>query len=335
MNPIPDFHSTLSKHHLTLSPRSIETLQINLTKLCNQACHHCHVDASPKRTESMDDRTMKACLEVITRNKEIKVVDITGGAPELHPKFEWLVKEVRNLGRHIIVRHNLTVTIDGHPHSGESKGHLPDFFSQNRIELIASLPCYTEQNTNAQRGKDVFEKSIESLHRLNRVGYGREGSGLILNLAYNPGGAFLPGDQANLERDYKRELGTKYDIVFNQLYTITNMPIHRFRNQLVQWSKLDEYMTLLVDKFSPKAAEGVMCKTMLSVGYDGKLYDCDFNQMLELPVHGMVPQTIFDFDSEPLLSRHIQFREHCYGCTAGAGSSCAGAIVSSSPIHRA
>jgi radical SAM/Cys-rich protein len=323
-----DFYKTLRDNGQELRPLNIDTLQVNVTKLCNQACVHCHVDASPKRTEQMDLATADRCLEILGEHKQIKNLDITGGAPELNPHFDRLVREAVKLGKHVMVRHNLTVTIDGNPVTGESKSYLPKFYAENGVELISSLPYYQEYFTDKQRGKGVFEKSVQAIMLLNALGYGADGSGLILNFVYNPVGAFLPPQQRSLEADFKRELKKKYGIVFNNLYTITNMPINRFKQQLKKLGAYDEYMTRLVNAYNPAAAEGVMCRSLVSVGYDGRIYDCDFNQMLELGITGGgKPMTVFNFDYEGLIKRRIIFASHCYGCTAGGGSSCGGATV--------
>jgi radical SAM/Cys-rich protein len=323
-DPRFSFTSKLDEHGLDLNVLAVETLQVNITKLCNQACLHCHVDASPKRTEQMDKRTVDKCLEVLAETPSIKTVDITGGAPELNPHFAYFVVEARRLGKHVLVRHNLTVTLDGHPVTGESMAHLPEFFADNKIEVISSLPYYQEYFTDKQRGKGVFNKSMESMKLLNAKGYGMNDSGLILDLVYNPVGAFLPGDQAALESDYKAELSSKFDLHFNNLYTITNMPIHRFKEQLERAGTYEEYMEKLVNAFNPGAALGVMCRTLVSVGYDGVMYDCDFNQMLDMEISDKEQRTIFDFDYSKITDRQIRFVSHCYGCTAGAGSSCGG-----------
>ncbi len=322
-----DFHKVLRAHKLELPPMALETLQVNITKLCNQACLHCHVDASPKRTEQMDLRTVNRCLDILAENPTIKNLDITGGAPELNPHFDYMVIEAKKLGKHVMVRHNLTVTFDGNPVTGESKQYLPDFFAEHGVEVISSLPYYQEYFTDKQRGRGVFNKSIEGLQRLNEKGYGKEDSGLLLNLVYNPVGAFLPASQESLEEDFKRELLEKYGIVFNHLYTITNMPIHRFKEMLVRKNMYDDYMTRLINAFNPAAAEGVMCRTLLSVSYDGRLFDCDFNQMLEMQIDEPWPMTVFNFDYKKLVQRRIRFAPHCFGCTAGAGSSCGGATA--------
>ena len=319
-----DFVAMVNQRDLDLRPISVETLQINVGKLCNQACLHCHVDASPKRTELMDRRTAEQVIAVLGANPSIAKLDITGGAPELNPNFEWLVTQARSLGRHVMVRHNLTVQFDGNPQTGERMTHLPEFFAEHAVEVISSLPYYAEYFTDRQRGRGVFNKSVEGIRRLNQVGYGAEGSGLILNLVYNPVGAFLPAAQASLEADFKRELHGKWGLVFNSLFTITNMPIHRFRESLLRNGGYVDYMTKLVTAFNPVAAEGIMCRSLVSVDYDGRLSDCDFNQMLDLPLEQHAPRTIFDWDTASVLGRHIVFDDHCFGCTAGAGSSCGG-----------
>lgn len=321
------FAETVAKHKLDLSPTGIETLQVNITRLCNQACHHCHVDASPKRTEQMSRATVDCCLEVLARNPTITKLDLTGGAPELNPHFDYFVTEARRLGKHVIVRHNLTVTMDGNPQTGESKLYLPEFFAEHRVEVISSLPYYQEFFTDKQRGNGVFKKSIEAMKMLNALGYGMAGSGLELNLVYNPVGAFLPASQESLERQYKRELAEKFGVNFNRLFTITNMPINRFKKDLIRLGTYDDYLTKLINSFNPGAASGVMCRSMISVGFDGRLYDCDFNQMLDLELSPTDGATIFDFNLENLSKRKIIFDQHCYGCTAGAGSSCSGATT--------
>lgn len=320
----PLFETFLDKHNLALSPLSIDTLQVNITKLCNQACRHCHVDASPIRTESMDKSTVDKVIEILAAHPQIKNIDITGGAPELNPYFDYLVVESKKLGKHVMVRHNLTVTLDGNPVTKESKEYLPEFFAENRVEVISSLPYYQEFFTDKQRGKGVFYKSIESARLLNNQGFGVEGSGLQFNLVYNPVGAFLPASQLSLEHDFKIELDTKFGLSFNNLYTITNMPIHRFKEDLQRRNGFEMYMEKLVNAFNPSAAMGVMCRSLISVGYDGKLYDCDFNQMLDMEVFAAEPMTVFNFDYQKLLKRSILFDDHCFGCTAGAGSSCGG-----------
>jgi radical SAM/Cys-rich protein len=312
-----------------LPPVSIETLQVNITKLCNQVCRHCHVDASPSRTESMSPEGIAKCLEILERHPQIVKLDITGGAPELHPGFDDFVRQAVALGRHVMVRHNLTVQLDGHPVTKESKEYLPAFFAQNRVEVVSSLPYYQQFFTDSQRGQGVFGKSVEAMRRLNAVGYGVEGSGLLLNLVYNPVGPYLPAAQAGLEADYKRELKEKHGLSFNSLYTITNMPINRFKLHLQKSGQYEAYMQKLLAAYNPAAAEGVMCRSLISVGHDGRVYDCDFNQMLEMDAVDRAGSrlSIFGFDFDRFLSRPIQFDAHCLGCTAGAGSSCGGATA--------
>ena len=324
-----DFEVQLRRAGIELPPLAVDTLQVNITRLCNQQCRHCHVDASPARREMMSAEGIAKCLEILARHEGIGKLDITGGAPELHPGFGGFVEGARALGKHVMVRHNLTVQLDAHPQTGASLEHLPEFFARQRVEVISSLPYYQQYFTDAQRGSGVFGKSIEAMRRLNAVGYGAEGSGLALNLVYNPVGPYLPPAQATLEADYKRELKAKFGVVFNGLYTITNMPINRFRLHLQKSGQLEAYMDRLLAAFNPAAAEGVMCRSLISVGYDGRIYDCDFNQMLDMPAGGRdgKPLSIFDFDLEAVLGRRIRFGEHCLGCTAGAGSSCGGATA--------
>lgn len=321
------FRETLDRLDLDLSPLSVEVLQVNLTRLCNQACAHCHVDASPDRREMMAAPTIDACLAALSAAEEVATLDITGGAPELHPGFARLVEGGRALGRHVMVRHNLTVTLDPHPVTGEPMEHLPAFFAENGVEVVASLPCYERGSVDGQRGDGVFAKSIESLRRLNAEGYGAEDGGLRLDLVHNPLGASLPGDQAALEADYRRELAARHGIRFNRLFALANMPVNRFARRLEATGSYDEYLDGLVAACNPAAARGVMCRRMVSVGWDGTLYDCDFNQMLGLAIGGDRPLRISEFDVAALKRREIRFASHCFGCTAGAGSSCGGATV--------
>lgn len=324
MNSKYNFSEKLAKEKIDFSPISVETLQVNITKLCNQACRHCHVDASPKRNEEMDLKTINKCLEVLKQNNEIENLDITGGAPELNPYFRYFVKEARKLNKKVMVRHNLTVTFDSHPRNGESNDDLPEFFAQNEIEVISSLPYYQEYFTDKQRGRGVFNKSIEGIKQLNEKGFGKKGSELKLNLVYNPAGAFLPASQCQLQQKFKEELLEKFGLVFNELFVITNMPIHRFKEDLIKRGGYEDYMQKLVHAFNPSAAEGAMCRKLISVGYDGKIYDCDFNQMLELQIKRKNSSTIFDFDMKEIKNRKISNGSHCFGCTAGSGSSCGG-----------
>lgn len=320
LGPSFDFDAKLAEHGLDLRAAQARTLQVNLGKLCNQACKHCHVDAGPKRTEIMTRETAAQTVAAVRRFR-IPVVDITGGAPELNPSFRYLVRESRAAGAHVMVRHNLTVLFE------PGQEELPEFFRAQEVEVVSSLPYFLEQQTDAQRGTGVFQKSIEALRRLNAVGYGRESSGLILNLVYNAVGAFLPPAQGSIEADFKRELMRRYGISFNHLYTITNMPIRRFLDYLRRTGNEERYMRKLVEAFNPGAVEGLMCRAMVSVDWRGRLYDCDFNQMLELGVDPVLPQTIDDFEPERFAARRIVTGPHCFGCTAGAGSSCGGAVV--------
>jgi radical SAM/Cys-rich protein len=303
-----------------LRATGIEILQVNVGKKCNQTCHHCHVDAGPDRTEMMSDQVLDTVLEVLAAT-DIPTLDITGGAPEIHARFDELVVRAREMGRHVIDRCNLTIT------TLPNYRYLPEFLAEYRVEVVASLPYFKGKQTDAQRGDGVFEQSLEALRRFNEVGYGDPGSGLELNLVTNPVGALLPADQGALEVRWKREMRMRYGIEFNKLYTITNLPISRFLEYLQESGNLEHYMAKLVAAFNPAAAAGVMCRNTLSVGWDGTLHDCDFNQMLELPVHPDVPQTILDFDRALLDGREIVLGPHCFGCTAGAGSSCGGATA--------
>lgn len=304
-----------------LQPESLAILQINLGYMCNQVCAHCHVDAGPDRKEIMTQSTLKDCLEVL-KNTSVKTVDLTGGAPEMHPDFRWFVEEVRKTGvKEIIVRSNLTIIV------ANKKYHdLPAFFAKNKVHVISSLPFYKREKTDRQRGSGVFNDSIDALKRLNAVGYGIAGSELELDLVYNPSGAFLPGDQSALEHDFKVALKEDFNIEFGQLFSITNLPISRFLDYLIASENYEEYMHALVEAFNPSAVENVMCRTTLSVRWDGYLYDCDFNQMLDLKVE-KEKNHIRDFNAAALQQREIRISQHCYGCTAGAGSSCQGTIA--------
>ena len=314
------FGQKLAEHGLELRATAVETLQVNVGKLCNQACKHCHVDASPRRTEIMSEEVAEQVLDAVRRFR-FPVVDITGGAPELNPSFRRLVSESRLSGSRVLVRHNLTVMFE------PGQEDLPEFFRAHGVEVVSSLPYFLGPQTDAQRGPGVFDKSIEALKRLNAVGYGVEGSGLTLDLVYNPVGAFLPPPQASIEGDFKRELLARHNVTFDHLYTITNMPIKRFLEYLRRSGNEERYMRRLVDAFNPSAVAGLMCRTTLSVDWTGRLYDCDFNQMLGLGVDATLPQTIGEFDPEMFNGRAIETAAHCFGCTAGAGSSCGGAVV--------
>jgi radical SAM/Cys-rich protein len=304
-----------------LRATGIDVLQVNVGKVCNQTCRHCHVDAGPDRRETMTRETMQHCLDTLATGN-ISTLDITGGAPEMNPNFRWLAAEARKLDRRVIDRCNLTILL------APGFTDLPEFLAEHRVEVVASLPCYGPANTDQQRGDGVFEKSIAALRRLNDLGYGKHGSGLTLALVYNPLGPSLPPPQEKLEAAYRKELAAQYGVEFTRLYTITNMPISRFLDDLLQSGKYDAYMQKLIDSFNPVAVEGVMCRTTLSVNWDGTLSDCDFNQMLELPLIPGQPRHIRDFDIVSLSARRIVTGQHCYGCTAGGGSSCQGAIAS-------
>lgn len=318
----PAFNEMLDDHGLPiLQSAGIEVLQVNVGKVCNQTCTHCHVDAGPDRRESMSRETAEAVIRVLQQAK-IPTLDITGGAPEMNPNFCYLVEEARKLGCRIIDRCNLTILL------APRYEYLAEFLAANEVEIVASLPCYLEDNCDSQRGDGVFRRSIEALQRLNQLTYGYPLIGLTLNLVYNPIGPSLPPEQKGLEADYRRELRNRYGIEFTQLYTITNLPISRFLVELLSTDSYDHYMSQLVNAFNPHAARGVMCRTMISVDWQGRLYDCDFNQMLELPISVSDVPTIHDFDLAQLASRSIRTGRHCYGCTAGAGSSCQGAVAS-------
>ena len=319
---LPSFKTSLEKNNLfPLQPNPLEILQINLGYMCNQVCAHCHVDAGPDRKEIMSKATMQLCLDALKKSK-VHTLDLTGGAPEMHPHFRWFVEEAHKMGvQDFIVRSNLTIIL------ANKKYHdLPEFFKKYNIHVVSSMPHWTKDKTDKQRGKGVFNTSIEALKMLNKVGYGLKNSSLKLDLVYNPSGAFLPGDQNSLEQDFKKALFEDFGIEFHQLFAITNLPISRFLDYLLASENYEDYMYTLVEAFNPKAVDNVMCKNTISVGWDGFLYDCDFNQMLNLNLKGSVGH-IKDFDENILKKRHIQINQHCYGCTAGAGSSCQGSVV--------
>lgn len=305
-----------------LNPAQLEILQVNVGKMCNQVCAHCHVDAGPDRKEIMTRDVMEHCLFALKKTPFIHTIDLTGGAPEMNPDFQWFVEEITKMKRKIIVRSNLTILV-----SNKKFRTYPEFFVKNKITVIASLPCYTAENTDKQRGTGVFLKSIEALQILNSLGYGKENTGLELHLVYNPIGPHLPPSQEKLQGDYKKILKENFGIVFNNLYTITNMPVSRYLDYLLAIGKYERYMEILVNAFNPSAVQGLMCRNTLSVSWDGKLFDCDFNQMLNLQTENGSPKHIQDFDPDKLLKRKIILNQHCYGCTAGAGSSCQGAII--------
>lgn len=319
--PLPAFEEmvAVSGSSGQLFATGIEVLQVNLGKLCNQTCLHCHVDAGPDRREIMGLETIDDCLNALGRS-EIPLLDVTGGAPELNPQFRYLVTEARRLGRRVIDRSNLTILV------ANGFADLPGFLAANGVEIVASLPCYLEVNCDRQRGKGVFQQSIDALRKLNDLGYGQADSGLPLTLVYNPVGPSLPPPEAQLERDYRHELKARYNVEFTRLITITNMPISRFLDELLATGRYDAYLQMLVAAFNPETLDGVMCRSTLSVDWQGYLYDCDFNQMLGLGLAPGAPKHIREFDFEMLAERRIVTGRHCFGCTAGAGSSCQGRI---------
>jgi len=304
-----------------LRPTNVEIFQVNVGKMCNQVCKHCHVDAGPDRKEIMTRTIMIECLRVLAENPSIRVVDLTGGAPELNPDFRWFVEKIKALGKHVIVRCNLTIIL-----ANKRFHDLPEFFKKHNIEVVSSLPFYSKDRTDRQRGDGVFEDSIKALQMLNAVGYGAENLELILNLVYNPAGAFLPPNQDTLEIEFKEALSKDFGICFNKLFAITNLPISRYLDYLLKSGNYEKYMEKLINAFNPVAASNVMCRNTISIGWDGFLYDCDFNQMLDLKVSSK-GKHITDFNQTALLNREIIVNQHCYGCTAGAGSSCGGAVT--------
>jgi radical SAM/Cys-rich protein len=296
----------------------LETLQMNLGYLCNLSCIHCHVNAGPRRTELMDRDTMKLALVVAERHGA-RTIDLTGGSPEMNPHFRWLVEAARERGLHVMDRLNPTIIEE------PGYGWVADFLAIHRVEIVASLPCYSRENVDEQRGNGVFESSIRVLQKLNSLGYGADGSGLVLNLVYNPNGAFLPPPQARLQEDYRRLLGEHFGIVFNELYALANMPIKRFGSWLLSMNKFDDYLSMLRDAHQDANLHAVMCRSLVSVDWQGYIYDCDFNQMLGMPAGGRGRLHLRDLDGRPL-PRQIAVAGHCYGCTAGQGSSCGGAL---------
>jgi radical SAM/Cys-rich protein len=319
--PLNPFDESLKAGGLyPLTSRGVSLLQINMGALCNQACLHCHVEAGPKRKESASKEVLEACLDAI-RREDVRTVDITGGAPEMNPCYRWFVQRLKGIGCHVKTRTNLTILLE------EGYSDLPGFFAENSIEVIASLPYYLMDVADRQRGKGVFEKSIEALKRLNAMGYGNEGSPLTLNMVYNPCGAFLPPTQASIEADFRKELKRRYNVSFSSLFTITNMPVGRFLRFLKDSGNLKPYMERLSSSYNPSAAQNAMCRDIISVSWDGGLYDCDFNQMLGLKLNHGAPAHIKEFDPEKIRARRIATGVHCFGCTAGAGSSCTGTIA--------
>ena len=319
---LPLFKDKIAEtNHFPLKPKKLEILQLNLGYMCNQVCSHCHVDAGPDRKEIMTKETMEQCLEVI-RSTGAHTLDLTGGAPEMNPNFRWFVEEASKAGiKDFIVRSNLTIIL------ANKKYHdLPEFFKKHKVHVASSLPFYKRDKTDKQRGSGVFDKSIKALQMLNAVGYAQEGTGLKLDLVYNPSGAFLPTNQAALEQDFKVALKEDFNIDFNSLFAITNLPISRFLEYLIASENYEDYMYALVEAYNPTAVENVMCTNTISISWDGWLYDCDFNQMLDLKVASKVKH-ISDYNEDLLNDRNIIISQHCYGCTAGAGSSCQGAVT--------
>jgi len=319
---LPTFAKKIKEtNQFPLRPKKLEILQINLGYMCNQVCSHCHVDAGPDRKEIMTRDTMKQCLDVINKTGA-HTLDLTGGAPEMNSDFRWFVEEAANAGiKDFIVRSNLTII-----RANKKYYDLPEFFKKYNIHVVSSMPHWTRGKTDKQRGDGVFDKSIKALQELNAVGYGMPGSNLKLDLVYNPSGAFLPGDQKALENDFKKALKDEFNIDFHDLFAITNLPISRFLDYLIASENYDDYMYSLIDAYNPAAVENVMCTNTLSVSWDGWLYDCDFNQMLNLKVASKVKH-ISDYNEELLQNRDIIINQHCYGCTAGAGSSCQGVVA--------
>jgi len=311
-------HSTVG----ALRRRGVDVLQVNMGRYCNLACIHCHVESGPNRKEMMSRETVDGVLRFLAAT-DIPTVDLTGGAPELNPHFDYLVESAVGMKRHVMDRCNLTVIFE------PGKEYLPEFFERHRVELVCSLPCYSEENVDRQRGKGTFDASIRALQVFNDLGYGKASSGLILNLVYNPVGPHLPPPQSQLEIDYKRELRGKFGIEFNHLYCLSNMPITRYETHLKLRGEYDRYMELLESSFNRATLDQVMCRNLLSVSWDGAIYDCDFNQMLDLPLRDTAgePLTIDSLTLDQVADQSILVGNHCYACTAGPGSSCGGALV--------
>ncbi|MFQ3341308.1 MAG: radical SAM/Cys-rich protein [Flavobacteriaceae bacterium] len=319
---LPTFSERISQQGLNvLHPKTLEVLQMNIGYMCNQVCAHCHVDAGPDRKEMMTRSTLEKCLKII-ETTSVHTLDLTGGAPEMHPDFRWFVECASALGvKDFIVRSNLTIL-----RANKKYYDLPAFFKMHNIHIVSSLPFYKKEKTDRQRGSGVFQKSIVAIQKLNEQGYGQPDSPLVLDLVYNPSGAFLPGDQKALEHDYKKALKEDFNIDFNQLFTITNMPISRFLSYLLASENYEDYMYSLVEAYNPAALDNVMCTNTLSIRWDGYLYDCDFNQMLDLKLDNPI-QHLDGFDLDRIQDREICISQHCYGCTAGAGSSCQGTVT--------
>lgn len=318
---IPSLEGTIRKmNRFPLTAKGVEILQINVGKVCNLSCRHCHVNAGPQRTEVMSRPVLEKCLEVLC-SSSITTIDITGGAPEMNPHLAWFIQEAAPLDRRLLVRSNLTLLLE------EPYRHLMDVFVQNKVEIVTSLPDYLENKSDRQRGAGVFRKVIDALGELNARGYGQPESDLRLDIVHNPVGAYLPGSQAGLEHEYRKRLRDEYGVCFNQLFCLTNLPVGRYLEYLIASGNFEDYFSSLWHLFNPSAVDHVMCLTMLSVGWDGSLYDCDFNQMLGLSVNHGAPKNIMDFDFDRLKNREIVINNHCYGCVAGCGSSCQGTIT--------
>ncbi|MGH1384796.1 arsenosugar biosynthesis radical SAM (seleno)protein ArsS [Kordia sp.] len=319
---LPTFANKIKEtNQFPLKPKSIEILQINVGYMCNQVCSHCHVDAGPDRKEIMTRETMQQCLDVIEKTGA-HTLDLTGGAPEMNPNFRWFVEEASKIGvKDFIVRSNLTII-----RANKKYYDLPEFFKKHNVHVVSSMPHWTRGKTDKQRGDGVFDKSIKALQELNAVGYGMPDSDLRLDLVYNPSGAFLPGDQMAMEKDFKKALLDDFNIQFHNLFAITNLPISRFLDYLIASENYEDYMYSLVEAFNPSAVASVMCTNTISVSWDGWLYDCDFNQMLDLKVASK-SKHISEYNEEDLSKRNIIISQHCYGCTAGAGSSCQGTVA--------
>jgi len=328
IHPMQPFAQTLHLNGCGLVRRSVDVLQVNLGAYCNQACIHCHVESGPTRKEMMSLETIQAVVRFL-EVANIPTLDITGGAPELHPNFDFLVKSAVERGHHTIDRCNLTAIFE------PGKDYLPEFFQRHRLELVCSLPCYSEENVDKQRGKGTFELSIRALKMLNELGYGHPDSDLVLNLVYNPIGPYVPPPQQELEQDYKKILNKQFGIVFNRLYCLTNVPITRYATHLKLRGEYDRYIDLLAENFNPTTLDHVMCRSLLSVGWDGLIYDCDFNQMLALPLHDPTGRKLHISTTSiaQIENSAIAVGDHCYACTAGCGSSCGGALVPSFDGH--